>query len=80
MQSMVDLAQRLANLSPAQQELLKSRLKNKPQVAQPIAIVGMSCRLPGADDLDEFWKLIAEQRTAQDVDSLGRLYQQGPRI
>jgi len=25
---------------------------------QPLAIVGMACRLPGADNLDEFWQLI----------------------
>ncbi|MBT4865318.1 MAG: hypothetical protein HON53_09390, partial [Planctomycetaceae bacterium] len=26
----------------------------------PLAIVGMACRLPGADNLDEFWTLLAE--------------------
>jgi len=31
---------------------------------QPIAVIGMACRLPGADDLDCFWKLILEQRCA----------------
>ncbi len=29
-----------------------------------LAIVGMSCRLPGADGLDAFWRLVAEGRTA----------------
>ena len=30
----------------------------------PLAIVGMACRLPGADDLDAFWKMLVEGRTA----------------
>ena len=29
-----------------------------------IAIVGMACRLPGADDLEAFWQLIREGRSA----------------
>ncbi|MET0322347.1 MAG: beta-ketoacyl synthase N-terminal-like domain-containing protein, partial [Duganella sp.] len=29
-----------------------------------IAVVGMSCRLPGADDIDAFWRLLAEGRSA----------------
>ncbi|MCA9265688.1 MAG: hypothetical protein KDA60_17625, partial [Planctomycetales bacterium] len=28
----------------------------------PIAIVGMSCRLPGADNLAEYWQLLVEGR------------------
>lgn len=31
---------------------------------EPLAIVGMACKLPGADDLGSFWKLIIEQGTA----------------
>ena len=30
----------------------------------PLAIVGMACRLPGADNLEEYWKLIVEGRSA----------------
>ncbi|MBX3439062.1 MAG: polyketide synthase, partial [Planctomycetaceae bacterium] len=30
----------------------------------PVAIIGMGCRLPGADDLDAYWKLIIEGRSA----------------
>lgn len=30
--------------------------------ATAIAIVGASCRLPGADDLDEIWTLVSKQR------------------
>ncbi len=31
---------------------------------EPLAIVGMACRLPGADGLEAFWKLILERRAA----------------
>ncbi len=33
-------------------------------ITKPIAIVGMSCRLPGADGLDSLWKLLIEGRDA----------------
>ena len=29
---------------------------------QPVAIVGMACRFPGAQDLDAFWEVLAEGR------------------
>jgi myxalamid-type polyketide synthase MxaB len=57
---MIELSQRLANLSPAQRQLLEQRLKKKPGVAEPIAIVGMSCRFAGAPNLDAFWRLIRD--------------------
>ena len=31
---------------------------------EPLALVGMSCRLPGGDGLDEFWKLVVNGATA----------------
>jgi len=31
---------------------------------EPIAIVGMACRLPGANDIDEFWNLVSQGRSA----------------
>jgi acyl transferase domain-containing protein/acyl carrier protein len=31
---------------------------------EPLAIVGMACRLPGADGLADFWNLVIEGRTA----------------
>ena len=30
----------------------------------PLAIIGMACRLPGAENLDEFWRLLIEGRSA----------------
>ncbi|MFB3067323.1 MAG: beta-ketoacyl synthase N-terminal-like domain-containing protein, partial [Planctomycetota bacterium] len=29
-----------------------------------LAIIGMACRLPGGDGLDEFWRLVVEGRSA----------------
>ena len=61
---MTDLAQRLAKLSPTQRKLLEKKLKDKPHVGQPIAIVGMACRWPEAPNNDAFWELISSKRTA----------------
>jgi acyl transferase domain-containing protein/thioesterase domain-containing protein/acyl carrier protein len=62
---MSDLARRLANLSPAQRKLLERRLeKDQKPAAEPIAIVGMACRFPGAPTLDAYWQLIRDGRNA----------------
>ena len=37
---------------------------SQPLVKSPIAIVGIACRLPGADNLDEYWQLLAAGRDA----------------
>ncbi|WP_257450671.1 non-ribosomal peptide synthase/polyketide synthase, partial [Archangium lipolyticum] len=34
--------------------------REQPSQAEPIAIVGMGCRFPGADGLEAFWKLLSE--------------------
>src|SRR5690242_14436137 len=40
------------------------RLSPREQFAgPPLAVVGMGCRLPGADNLDDYWNLIRQQRT-----------------
>ena len=61
---MSDLAARVAGLSPAQRKLLEQRLKGQQAAAEPIAIIGMACRFPGAPDLRAFWRLIDEGRSA----------------
>jgi acyl transferase domain-containing protein/NADPH:quinone reductase-like Zn-dependent oxidoreductase/thioesterase domain-containing protein/nucleoside-diphosphate-sugar epimerase len=62
---MSDLAQRLANLSPAQRQLLQQRLeKARKPAAEPIAIIGMACRFPGAPTLQDYWSLIRDGRSA----------------
>ncbi len=30
----------------------------------PLAIIGMGCRLPGADDLEQYWQLVSQGRSA----------------
>jgi hypothetical protein len=57
---MTDLGERLAGLTPAKRQLLEQRLRSETRVAEPIAIVGMACRFPGAADLDAFWRLIRD--------------------
>ncbi len=61
---MIELTQRVANLNPARRELLRRRVAEHPEAAEPIAIVGMGCRFAGARDLDSFWRIIHEGRTA----------------
>src|SRR5262245_13910127 len=62
---MSDLAQRLAGLSPAQRQLLEKRLagQSRPK-AEPIAIVGVACRFPGAPNLMAYWELIRGKHNA----------------
>ena len=57
---MSDLAQRMAKLSPAQRKLLEQRLAGQKPQAEPIAIVGMSCRFAGANSLAEYWRVIRD--------------------
>jgi acyl transferase domain-containing protein/thioesterase domain-containing protein/acyl carrier protein len=57
---MSELAQRLANLSPAQRQLLEKRLAQPKPTAEPIAVVGMSCRFAGARSLADYWRVISE--------------------
>lgn len=55
---MSDLAKRMASLTPAQRKLLEQRLAGGKPQAEPIAIVGMSCRFAGAGSLAEYWEVI----------------------
>ncbi len=65
---MNSITQRLENLSPAQRELLKQRLSQESAgVQEPIAIVGMACRFPEADNLQQYWDLILRGGNATQV-------------
>lgn len=56
---MSNLKQRIEQLTPAQRELFKKRLAEKSSgIQEPIAVVGMACRFPDADNVDQFWDLI----------------------
>src|SRR5436309_6377048 len=63
-----EISQRLAKLSPAKRQLLEQRLKENARVAEPVAVVGMACRFPGAANLQEFWRLIS-----QGIDATGEI-------
>ena len=64
------LAAKLANLTPEQRQQLRQRVAQQRQEApessaedssygdSAVAIIGMGCRLPGAANPEEFWKLI----------------------
>ncbi|MEV6012228.1 SDR family NAD(P)-dependent oxidoreductase [Streptomyces sp. NPDC051976] len=41
-----------------------SALAERPSAAAPVAVIGMSCRLPGATGPEEFWRLLSEGREA----------------
>jgi acyl transferase domain-containing protein len=73
--------------SALQQALVSAReLKAALQRSEePIAIIGAACRLPGADSLEAFWSLMAQQRDAiEEVPatrwSSARLYDPDPMV
>ncbi|HET7695300.1 MAG TPA: type I polyketide synthase [Vicinamibacterales bacterium] len=60
------LLERLAQLSPEKRALLARRLLGEsapaPRGAEPIAIVGLSCRFPGGANTPEaFWRLLSDR-------------------
>ncbi|MBE7381939.1 MAG: alpha/beta fold hydrolase [Leptolyngbya sp. SIO1E4] len=55
---MDDLARRIAKLSPQKRALLELQLLKKKGIPEPIAIVGIGCRFPGAPNRDAFWHLL----------------------
>jgi acyl transferase domain-containing protein len=67
---MSDFQKRIENLSPKRLMLLaldlQSRLQEmERQQTEPIAVIGLGCRIPGAEDgPDAFWQLLAEGRNS----------------
>jgi acyl transferase domain-containing protein len=53
-----DLARQISELSPQQRCLLEVRLGERKGVPEPIAVVGMGCRFPGAASLADYWQLL----------------------
>ncbi|MEO3928305.1 amino acid adenylation domain-containing protein [Micromonosporaceae bacterium B7E4] len=63
---MTDLRAKLCTLTPAQRALLVERLgqgtSGVPGPAEPVAVVGIGCRLPGVEGPDEFWQALLAGR------------------
>ena len=54
---MSNLVQRISQMSPLKLAFAARELRSKAALlnAEPIAIIGMACRFPGAPSLDAFW-------------------------
>ena len=84
---MHDFYERIAKLSPQRLALLTMDLKAKLDAAEqapaePIAIVGMACRFPGAESPEAFWALLRDGGAAitevpADRWDIGALYDPG---
>jgi acyl transferase domain-containing protein len=64
---MADLSERIARLTPEQRAVLARRLKtgvSSGPALEPIAIVGLGCRVPGAASPDSFWRLLMNRGDA----------------
>lgn len=59
---MNDLVQRLACLDSNRRVLLNKYLDRARPIFEPIAIIGMSCRFPGAPDLCTYWEMLRDAR------------------
>jgi len=55
-----DLAQRIAKLSPEKRALLEIQLLKKKGLPEPIALIGIGCRFPGAPNRTAFWQLLQD--------------------
>jgi phthiocerol/phenolphthiocerol synthesis type-I polyketide synthase D len=70
---MTSLAERAAQMSPKAREVLARELVRAgtafpTDVAEPVAVVGIGCRLPGSvTGPDSFWQLLMDGRDAVDV-------------
>jgi acyl transferase domain-containing protein len=59
---MNDFSQQLANLTPKQRAVLalKEAEARRPPAPEPVAIIGLACRFPGAANAAAFWRLLRD--------------------
>ncbi len=62
---MSDFRDRISKLSPKRLALLALELQARVEAleshkGEPIAVIGLSCRFPGAEDADAFWQLLRD--------------------
>jgi acyl transferase domain-containing protein len=60
---MSDLGRRLEGLSPERRRLVEQRLAGRLEGRdrlEPIAVIGLACRFPGAESAEAFWQLLRE--------------------
>src|SRR4051812_35947306 len=60
---MNDVARRIAALSPEKRALLAKKMATSGEPAarladDPVAVIGLSCRFPGAESAGAFWELL----------------------
>jgi len=60
---MNDLSEHIARLSPDQRATLAREL-GRVKRNEPVAVIGLGCRFPGAENPQAFWKLLREGRDA----------------
>jgi acyl transferase domain-containing protein/acyl carrier protein len=57
---MTDVSARISNLSPEKRALFNLRAEKKERLSEPVAIIGVACRFPGAENPEAFWRLLRD--------------------
>jgi acyl transferase domain-containing protein/aryl carrier-like protein len=57
---MTDISTRISNLSPEKRALLNLRAEKKEGLTGAVAIIGVACRFPGAENPKAFWQLLRD--------------------
>ena len=57
---MTDISTRIKNLSPEKRALFNKRAEKKEGLTGAIAVIGVACRFPGAENPEAFWRLLRD--------------------
>lgn len=82
---MSDILSRISKLPADKQELFLKELIASYNVDEPVAIVGMGCRFPGANDPDSYWDILRNGKDEiseipADRWDIDRFYDQNPNV